>query len=457
MKSLGISIGRNTLSAVLWEHSLLSSKMEGACTVPCEEPYGSPEDIARLAQEVRNIVGAGGFPPAVLSLPTAWTFLRRVSLPVSDLQRAKKMHIADLEGNLPIEDEEILSDVLPSPPGETGTFFAIAARRSDVEKTVTAFTEAGFRPDRAITDHVSLLCAVLSTRGRFSGLVYSDRNDIVALRLSGGAMASARQFPETITATPEDLEDGIREVLGADTFGAPPPAILLGDLPPSLADTVPGAAPFVPPAEAENASPFAYGAALAPFYGKETGGFSLRTSAEAESERAKRQFRFRVAAVAVVVAVLAVSTSLGIAQWSGGKKVSRIRAEIRKEFTEAVPGMKVVAQETAQIRGKIVSLSRQSKELGTDFPEVTSMLGLVSRALPEGGDISVREVSFESGRLQIAGDAGSAKQVETFRTALVSAFGPETNVNVQESEGSARGGKLRYTILIEKRANDRAS
>ncbi|HSQ53681.1 MAG TPA: hypothetical protein VLM86_00220, partial [Candidatus Bathyarchaeia archaeon] len=109
MKSLGISIGRNTLSAVLWEQSLLSSRMEGACSIPCEEPYGGPEDIARLAQEVRKIVGAAGFPPAVLSFPPAWTFLRRVSLPVSDIPLAKKMHIADLEGNLPIEDEEILS------------------------------------------------------------------------------------------------------------------------------------------------------------------------------------------------------------------------------------------------------------------------------------------------------------------------------------------------------------
>ena len=85
------------------------------------------------------------------------------------------------------------------------------------------------------------------------------------------------------------------------------------------------------------------------------------------------------------------------------------------------------------------------------------MLGLVSRALPEGGSISVREVSFDSGRLQIAGDAGSAQQVETFRTALVNAFGPTTNVNVQESEGSAQGGNLRYTILIEKEATGRAS
>jgi hypothetical protein len=219
LKSLGISITRNSLSVVLWEQTLFASGMVGACTVPCDEPFGGPGDIARLAEEAQKIAGAGSLPAAVLSLPPAWTFLRRVTLPVPDLPRAKKMHIAELEGNLPIEDEEILSDILPSPAGETGTFLAIAARRSSVEKTVAAFTAAGFRPDRAITDHVSLLCAVLSSKDEFSGLVFSDRNDLVALRLSGGTVASARQFPESIVAAPEELKSGIREVLDAHVHG----------------------------------------------------------------------------------------------------------------------------------------------------------------------------------------------------------------------------------------------
>ncbi len=457
MKSLGISIARDSLSAVLWEQTLFSSRMEGACTVACAEPYGSPADVAHLAEEVRKIAGGGALPAAVLSLPPAWTFLRRVSLPVADLSRAKKMHIADLEGNLPIEDEEILSDVLPSPPGEKGAFLAIAARRGSVEKVVETFTAGGFRLDRAITDHVSLLCAVLSRNSGFTGLVCSDRNDIVALRMSGGALAAARQFPVALMENPEDLENGIRDLLGDEEKGhAPQTSIVFGDLSSPLATIVPHPDPFVLSGAEGNASPFAYGAALYPFYGKETGGFSLRTSAEAETERARRQSRLRIAAVAAAVAILAASGSLGIARWAGAKKVSRIRAEIRKEFMEAVPGVKVV-QETAQIQGKIRSLSRQGKELGVDAPETTFLLGLVSGALPKDGTVTVRELSIDSGRLKIAGDAGSATVVETFRTALVKAFGPERNVVVQESEGSAQGGNVRYTILIETGANGRAS
>ncbi len=458
MKSLGISVARTALSAVLWEQSLTSSKMEGAWTVPCTEPFGTPADIARLADEIRG--AAGALPPAVLSLPPAWTFVRRVSLPVPDLPRAKKLHVAELEGNLPIEDEEILSDILPSPPEDQGTFLAVAARRSTIEKTVDTFTAAGFGLDRAVTDHVSLLCAVLSAHGGFSGLVFSNLNDLVALRFSGGAVASARQFPESIAAQPEELARAIRELLDTEAGGSVfQSSVVVGDLPAALADVLPNARPFAPPGQPEGTPVLAYGAALIPFSAKQTGGFSLRTSAEAESERARRQSRLRIAVAAAAVAVLAASATLGVAQWANAKKVATIQAQIRKEFTEAVPGTKLVVQgtATAQIREKIRSLSRQGKELGTDVPQPTAMLEPVSRALPKGGQVSVREISFDSGRLRVVGDAGSAQLVEAFRSSLVTAFGAGAKVTVQEAEGSAHEGKVRYTILIESEAPGRVS
>ncbi len=458
MKILGISIARTRLSAVLWNQSLFSARPDGAVSVHCTEPYGTPDDIALLADEVKRIAGKAPLPPAVLSLPPAWTFLRRISLPVPDLPRAKKMHIAELEGNLPIEDEEILSDILPSPPGEEGTFLAIAARRSAVEKAVDAFAASGFRPYRTVTDHVSLLCAVVSSRNGFSGLVSSDQNDFVVLRVAGGAVATARQFPEETAANREDLAEELRKI--RETAGNGPPAreyVVFGNPFPSLAEGGVSATPFIPPPGVGEETSVAYGAAIAPFCGKETGGFSLRTSAEDESERTRQAFRVRVASAAAAAVILCATGSIGVARWSGEKKVSRIKAEIRKEFTEAVPGVKVIVQETAQIREKVRSLSRQKKELGLDFPEPAEMLGTLSRAFPTSGTLSVREVSFDQGRLRVAGDAGSAQQVEAFREALVKAFGPEAGVKVQEAEGSARGGSVRYTILIEKGSEDRAS
>lgn len=457
MKSLGISITRDRLFAVLREQSLASSRPEHACSVPCGEPFGGAGDFSRLAEEIRKDANGKPLPPVVLSIPPSWTYLRKVILPVSDLPRAKKLHLAELEGTLPIGDEEILSDILPSAPGEAGRFLAIAARRSAVESTVSAVTEAGFRLDRVITDHVSLLLAALAGKHPGEGFLLSTLNDLTILRVEGGALRWARQFPWNPESTPEEQVREIRDLLPAEDAGTVPfPVIAFGEVPAFLSGR-PGLVPWSGPIDPAAESPIAYGAALSPFFAKETGGFSLRTSAETESERARARNRIRIAVAAAAVSLLVLAGSVQIARYAGNAKVARIRSQIRKEFIEAVPGAKVMARETAQIREKIRSLERQQKELGADVPEPSTVLGKVSAALPKEGTVLVREASLESGRLRLTGEAPSGKLVETFRASLAAAFGPKTTVTVQESEGSARGGTVKYTILIQKGGSERAS
>jgi type II secretory pathway component PulL len=157
------------------------------------------------------------------------------------------------------------------------------------------------------------------------------------------------------------------------------------------------------------------------------------------------------------VALVSAVASLEVAKWAQGKKVAAVRAQIRKEFSEAVPGAKVVVQETAQIRGKIQSLRRQQKELGADSPGLSASLMKISQALPPKENIVMREVSFDAGKMRLSGEAGESQLVEKFRTSLAAAFGPEINVTVQESRGTAKGGAIRFTILIEKGSAGRAS
>jgi len=459
MKTLGVSLTRNHLSALLREQSLLSSRLGFSCTIPCREPYGGPEDAARLAEEVRKGTGENSLPTVVLSLPPSWTFLRQIELPVEDLRRAKKIHLSELEGNLPIEDDQILSDLLPSPPGSSGRYLAIAARREAVEKAVAIFAGAGFPLDRVVTDHVSILSALLSAEDRPEGLLLSTLSDIVVLRLEGGSIRWARQFPDAMAFDAGELAKEWQEILRTDpAAGAPLPVTVLGEVPAALSTELAGATGFKRPAGlAEEGSLLAYGAALAPSLSTELGGFSLRTSAEAESERELEKRRVRIASAAAAVAVLSLFGSLEAARWAEAKKVASVRAQIRKEFSEAVPGVKVVVQETAQIREKIQSLRRQQKELGTDSPGLSALLMKVSQTLPSKENIAVREVSFDAGRLRLTGEAGAAPIVETYRSALSTALGPEMIVTVQESQGSARAGSLRFTILIDKGTPARAS
>ncbi len=121
----------------------------------------------------------------------------------------------------------------------------------------------------------------------------------------------------------------------------------------------------------------------------------------------ERDRRWKMATgIAAGVAVLLALGAFSFAGWTEGQKVARTRALVKKEFATVAPEVRNVVQAGAQIRAKLDSLRRQQKELGTDAPPPADMLQLASRALPKG-EIAVREISIEGGRLRIAGDAGS--------------------------------------------------
>ena len=295
MHTIGISISRDRIHAVALEEAAPASRIAAAVSVPCAEPFGTAADAAALAEALREALPGIPLPGAVLTLPPPLTYLRPMTLPVTDLPRARAIHLAALEGNLPIEDEEILSDLLPAPPDGSGTFFAVAARRSFVENTSEQFSAAGIRVDRVVTDPVALLLLATGAAGApLDGIYLSIFNDIVLLRISGGGVAAARQFPLAMADRPEEILGAVREAAG-ETEGATP-IFLIGETSASLADAFPDAGCIPLPEGILPADLAAYGAALAPLRPNVGGGFSLRTSAEAALEQG-RDRRWKLASL----------------------------------------------------------------------------------------------------------------------------------------------------------------
>jgi len=457
MNTIGISITRDRICAIALDGSTPAPRVAAAVSVPCAEPFGTPEDATALSEALREALSEVPLSGAVLTLPPPLTFLRQMTLPVTDLPRARAIHLSELEGNLPMEDEEILSDLLPAPREGSGIFFAVAARRSFVESASERFGAAGIRVDRVVTDPVALLLvAPDAAGGPRDGIYLSTFNDVLLLRVSGGGVTAARQFPQTMADSPEELVSAVCEFAGkADE--APLPVFLIGETPAPLAAAFPDAGRIPLPEGVSPAHLAAYGAALAPLRPDVGGGFSLRTSAEAELDR-KRDLRLkRITGIAAGVAVLLAIGAFGFAGWTEGEKVARTRAIVKKEFAAVAPDVRNIVQPGIQIRTKLDSLRRLQKELGTDAPPPADILQLASRALPKG-EIAVREISIEGGRLRVAGDAGSdARLVEAYRAGLAGAFGPDYSATVQESGGSVKGTSVKFTILVEKKGDRRAS
>ena len=457
MHTIGISISRDRICAVALEESPPVRRVAAAVSVPCSEPFGTPGDAVALSEALREALPGIPLPGAVLTLPPPVTFLRPMTLPVTDLPRARAIHLAELEGNLPIEDEEILSDLLPAPREGTGLFFAVAARRSFVENASGHFGAAGIRVDRVVTDPVALLLLAPEAAGApRDGIYLSTFNDVLLLRVSGGGVTAARQFPQAMADPPGDLLGALREA--AEEAGDAPLAVfLIGETPAPLADALPDAERVPLPEGISPAHLAAYGAALAPLRPDVGGGFSLRTSAEAALERERDRRWKLLTGIAAGVAVLLALGAFSFASWIEGEKAARARALVKKEFAAVAPEVRNVVQAGVQIRAKLDSLRRGQKELGADAPPPADMLQLASRALPKG-EIAVREISIEGDRMRIAGDAGSdAGLVETFRAGLASAFGPDYSATVQESGGSVKGTSVKFTILVERKGDRRAS
>ena len=457
MHTIGISISRDRMCAVALEGSTPSPRNAAAVSVPCSEPFGSRGDAAALSAALREALPGVPLPGAVLTLPPPLTFLRPMTLPVTDLPRARAIHLAGLEGTLPIEDEEILSDLLPAPREGSGLFFAVATRRSFVEGASEHFGAAGIRVDRVVTDPVALLLLAGGAAGRpRDGIYLSTFNDVLLLRVSGGGVTAARQFPQAMDDRPDEILAAVREAAGDDD-ASPIAVFLVGETSPALAGAFPAAERVPLPAGVSPGHLAAYGAALGPLHPDVGGGFSLRTSAEAALERERDRRWKTITGIAVGVAALLALGTFWFARWTEGEKASRARDIVRKEFAAVAPEIRNVVQAGTQIGAKLDSLRRLQKELGTDAPPPADMLQLASQALPKG-EIAVREISIEGGRVRIEGDAGSdARMVETYRAGLATAFGPDFSATVQESGGSVKGTSVKFTILVEKKGNLRAS
>jgi hypothetical protein len=455
MLTVGISISRNRIDAVALDGTGSSVRVAAVAERACKEPFGDAEDAAALAERLRTALGGRAIPGGVITLPPPLTYLRPVTLPVNDLERARAIHLSELEGNLPLEDEEILSDLLPGAPGAPGTFLAVAARRSFVERTSGVFRGAGLPVDRVVTDHVALLHLASHAGVPRDALLLGAFHDLLMLRTSGGGIAAARQFPAALADAPEEILSAARDSMEAGE-DSPAPAFLLGNPPAGLIDGIPGVT--VVPAPDGIGLPLlpAFGAALVPHQPGVSAGFSLRTSADAAREMARERRRLLVSAVAAGTAILLAVGSLEFAAWAEGRKAAAARALVRKEFTEVAPDVRNVVQPTAQIREKVASVRRQQKELGTDVPGPEEFLMRASQALPKG-EIAVREAAVEGARLRLGGEAGEAGLVEGYRAALAGVFGPAYSVTVQESTGSARGTSVRFTILVERKGDAGAS
>jgi hypothetical protein len=280
-------------------------------------------------------------------------------------------------------------------------------------------------------------------------------SDIILMRISGGGVRAVRQYPIAMADAPEDILTAITEMTQGESSAVP--LVEVGKLPASIAKKLPEATQLLLPEGIPSSHLAAFGAALAPASRKILGGFSLRTSAEVASEKSRNLRRIQICAVAVAAAIVLLIATIQFSVWVNGKKLAKVRNQIRSEFSQVAPDVTLRdSTMESQILERIASLKSLQRELGVKSSPPTDMLALASSALPQG-KIVVREMSVEGGRLLLAGETETPRLVEDFRTGLSQSFGAGYTATLQGTEAGVKEGVIKFTILVEQKEEPRVS
>ena len=137
MEYLIVQIDEKRVKAARFDVSGRRLSLAGTFTFEFDDQQGLPEVATKIAE---SVVGSMR---VILCLPTSLFAQRDVELPLKDLRKVREIMPTHLQAELALPLEEVIFDVLPSGDGR---FMAFWVKRSDVERAIKVFKDAGLEP-----------------------------------------------------------------------------------------------------------------------------------------------------------------------------------------------------------------------------------------------------------------------------------------------------------------------
>src|ERR1039457_840853 len=137
MEYLIIQVEEQQVTAARFEFSRKSASLAGSAVFALDEELDLAAVAARIAE------GISGAPRMILCLPPKLFAQRMVELPLTDLRKVREVLPGHLQGEIALPVEEAVFDVLPVSPGK---FLALWAQRTEINRAISLFTQAGVEP-----------------------------------------------------------------------------------------------------------------------------------------------------------------------------------------------------------------------------------------------------------------------------------------------------------------------
>jgi general secretion pathway protein L len=459
------------LRAALVERTLRSQRVLGLYAHP-RAPGGD------LAGDVRALAVAHDitWDEVVSALPGDAVTHRILTLPFSDRKRLDQTVPFELEAHLPFELDETVVDyqILGSAPDGTSEVLAVSAPKRAVREHLDALGAAGI--DLRLVDLTSLAplnvvrAAANGHRGRMAFVALDAVRTTVAV-LGDGRLLGLRVLSAHVGAD-GDLERCVRDVrwsllgladgealqalwVGGDAADTPGALAALGralGTTPQSLDTV--ALPTVPVMLRGKQSAFATPLGLAlrdageasPFgVDLRRGEFAYHREREALWRGLSRAGLLAAAAVALMVASFVLDAR------SLEQRRDAVRAEVRTVFTAALPNVRTIVNEKAQLQTEIAALEKQRRLYGglaPSAPRAIDCLRALSVAVPHDVPLDVDELSLDGDTLRLRGSTRTYEDVEAVKRGL--AARPEfRNVETKDVRATVDGQRVDFRLSAD--------
>ena len=419
MEYLILQVKEQQVDAVRFVASGRAMSLAGAASFELDDQ----QDLAAVAKRIA--AGLSGSPRIVLCLPPDMFAQRVIELPLTDLRKVREVLPVHMQGEIALQPEEAVFDVLPSTDGR---FMALWARHTDLARILTLFAEAGVEPQ--IISSAMFAWSYLPGLGE--SCIVSDGSALTVI--SSGRPVYMRAFEageplSQLTATLSALE--------LSTTPLPSELVVFGphadtlaehsfrgkrlELPEELGTTFRTDDNFQQLAGLYAVAAACHDGALPDF----RRGDLAWTAGDARLRR-----KILISAILAGVAILLLFVYKGIQYRQARTDLASLNSSISSIYREIFPTRAKAVDELAEVKGEIRKLT--GMDSSSSFLDVLKQLAEAKGATING----LYEAELDGNVLRIKGDARSAQAVNEFRAVIAPMM---ATVEMGEVKGRADG------------------
>ena len=455
MKTWGLDFGSTGIKAVELAHTWQGYRVTNYGFYPysgAEKTKSSQEKLQILqkifpggSKEMKNVI---------VSLPSHRMMVHRVALPFRERKKNQQVIKFEVEGLLPFPVDQVIVDFYQAKEGPNGNqAMAFAARKEDLQEHLSLMEEAGLDAECLVPESMALFYLLPNLRNEVSSGALLDvghektttivwSGETLTLVRSIPVAGSAMRLPGRALPALNRLADEVQRTLMAyesHPEGRPVEKIFItggaaalpgfekeiGEIlrrPVALLSMEGSSKPLLNnvPEEYRHILAVALGAAFGGSV-KEGERINFRQEEFASSKKAKRT-KHRMTLLLSYGILLAV---LGIATFAADlylkeRRYKDLRAEIRKEFMQAQPGVKKVVNEVQQMKNSVQEEKARVNALG-GISKAASPLEILrefSTVIEPGWKVRVTDLVVEPESIEVSGEADSFETINQVKSRM---------------------------------------